>query len=101
MSRFLFGMIFTWNSEDMSLFEYKRSDSVLFNVTLFTRGTTFYSTKCATVNTLPFYWYLEGNVVGRENVPKFSAHAYKLQLKMQITQQNTSSNYVVVTQNNT
>ena len=101
MSRFLFGMIFTWNSEDMSLFECKRSDSVLFNVTLITRGTTFYSTKCATVNTLPLYWYLEGSVLGRENVPKCSAHAYKLQLTIHITQQNISSNYVVVTQNNT
>ena len=40
-SRFLFGMIFTWNWEDMSLFECKRSDSVLYNVILITRGTMF------------------------------------------------------------
>ena len=37
LSRFLFGMIFTWDWEDMSLFEYKRSDSVLFNVILTNR----------------------------------------------------------------
>ena len=30
--RFSFGMVFTWNLADMSLFEYTRSDSVLFNV---------------------------------------------------------------------
>ena len=74
-SRF-FGMIFTWNWEDMSLFECKRSDSVLYNVILITRGTIFYSTKCATVNTLPFNWYFEGSVLGGGNVPKLSAHAY-------------------------
>ena len=37
---FLFDMIFTWDWEDMSLFEYKRSDSVLFNVILITRCTS-------------------------------------------------------------
>ena len=63
-SRFLFGMIFTWIWEDMS-FECKRSDSVLYNVILITRGTIFfYSTKCATVNTLPFNWYFEGSMLG-------------------------------------
>ena len=36
-----FGIIFTWNWEDMSLFECKRSDSVLYNVILITRGTIF------------------------------------------------------------
>ena len=36
-----FGMIFTWNWEDMSLFECKLSDSVLYNIILITRGTIF------------------------------------------------------------
>ena len=64
-SLFIFGITFTWNWEDMSLFECKRSDSVLYNVILMTRGTIFfYSTKCATVNTLPFNWYFEGSVLG-------------------------------------
>ena len=45
-SRFLFGMIFTWNWEDMS-FECKRSDSVLYNVILITRGTIFFTTQNA------------------------------------------------------
>ena len=36
-----FGMIFTWNLEDMSLCECKRSDSVLYNVLLITRGIIF------------------------------------------------------------
>ena len=67
LSRFLFGMIFTWDWEDMSLFEYKRSDSVLFNVIVITGGTMlFYSTKCSTINTLPFNWYFEGSVLGEE-----------------------------------
>ena len=43
LSRFLFGMIFTWDWEDMSLFEYKRSDSVLFNVILITGGTILFT----------------------------------------------------------
>ena len=34
---FLIGMIFSWNLEDMSLFECKRSDSVSFNVILINR----------------------------------------------------------------
>ena len=38
-----FGMIFTWNWENMSLFECKRSDSVLYNVILITRGTIFFT----------------------------------------------------------
>ena len=42
-SRFLFGMIFTWNWEDMSLLECRRSDSVLYNVILITRGTIFFT----------------------------------------------------------
>ena len=62
---FLTFMIFTWNWEDMSLFECKRSDSVLYNVILIARGTIFfYSPKCASVNTLPFNWYFEGSVLG-------------------------------------
>ena len=49
----------------MSLFECKRSDSILYNVILLTRGTImFYSTICATVNTLPINWYFEGSVLG-------------------------------------
>ena len=64
----------------------KRSSSVLYNVIL-TTSYAFYSTKCVTVNTLPFNWYVEGSVMGGENVPKLSAHAYKLQLKINITQQ--------------
>ena len=65
-SRFLFGMIFTWNWEDMSLFECKRSDSVLYNVILITRGTIFFTPQNAraTVNTSPFNWYFEGSVLG-------------------------------------
>ena len=47
LSRFLFGMIFTWNWEDMSLFECKRSDSVLYNVILITRGTIFFTPQNA------------------------------------------------------
>ena len=46
-SRFLFGMIFTWNWEDMSLFKCKRSDSVLYNVILITRGTIFFTPQNA------------------------------------------------------
>ena len=43
-----FGMIFTWNWEDnMSLFECKRSDSVLYNVILITRGTIFFTPQNA------------------------------------------------------
>ena len=42
-SRFFFDMIFTWNLEDMSLFECKRSDSVLYNVILITRGPIFFT----------------------------------------------------------
>ena len=45
-SRF-FGMIFTWNWEDMSLLECKRSDSVLYNVILITRGTIFFTPQNA------------------------------------------------------
>ena len=62
-----FGMIFTWNWEDVSLFECKCSDSVLYNYVRHTnnqRHYIFYSTKCATVNTLPFNWYFEGSVMG-------------------------------------
>ena len=44
---FLFGMIFTWNWEDMSLFECKRSDSVLYNVILIIRGTIFFTPQNA------------------------------------------------------
>ena len=47
LSRFLFGMIFTWDWEDMSLFEYKRSDSVLFNVILITGGTILFTPQNA------------------------------------------------------
>ena len=43
----IFGMIFTWNWEDMSLFECKRSDSVLYNVILITRGTKFFTPQNA------------------------------------------------------
>ncbi len=43
----LFGMIFTWNWEDMSLFECKRSDSVLYNVILITRGTILFTPQNA------------------------------------------------------
>ena len=102
LSRFLFGMIFTWDWEDMSLFEYKRSHSVLFNVIIITEALyiTFYSTKFTTINTLPFNWYFEGSVLGGGNVPKLSPHAYKLQLKIK-NAANTCSNYIVVTQNNT
>ena len=46
-SSFLFGMIFTWNWEDMSLFECKRSDSVLYNFILITRGTKFFTPQNA------------------------------------------------------
>ena len=52
-SRFLFGMIFTWNWEDMSLFECnilalcKRSDSILYNVILITRGTICFTPQNA------------------------------------------------------
>ena len=46
-SRFLFGMLFTWNWEDMSLFECKHSDSVLYNVILITRGTIFFTPQNA------------------------------------------------------
>ena len=46
-SRFLFGMILTWNWEDMSLFECKRSDSVLYNVVLITRGTICFTPQNA------------------------------------------------------
>ena len=42
LSRFLFGMVFTWNSEGISLFESNRSDSVSFNVILITRGTILF-----------------------------------------------------------
>ena len=45
-SRFL-GMIFIWNWEDMSLFECKLSDSVLYNVILITRGTIFFTPQNA------------------------------------------------------
>ncbi len=48
----------------MSLFECKRSDSVLYNVILITTGTIFLLHKMATVNTLPFNWYCEGSVLG-------------------------------------
>ena len=47
LSRFLFGMIFTWDWEDMSLFEYKRIDSVLFNVILITGGTILFTPQNA------------------------------------------------------
>ena len=47
LSRFLFGMIFTCDWEDMSLFEYKHSDSVLFNVILITRCTIVFTTQNA------------------------------------------------------
>ena len=46
-SRFLFDMIFTWNWEDMSLFECKLSGSVLYNVILITRGTIFFTPQNA------------------------------------------------------
>ena len=46
-SRFLFGMIFTWNWEDMSLFKCKRSHSVLYNVILITRGTICFTPQNA------------------------------------------------------
>ena len=42
-----FGIIFTWDWEDMSLFECKRSDSVLYNVILITRGTIFFTPQNA------------------------------------------------------
>ena len=45
-SRF-FATIFTWNWEDMSLFECKSSDSVLYNVILITRGTIFFTPQNA------------------------------------------------------
>ena len=67
-SRFLFGMISTWNWEDMSLFECQRSDLVLHNVVLITRGTIFFTPQNAQLllgpNTLPFNWYFEGSVLG-------------------------------------
>ena len=44
---FLAFMIFTWNWEDMSLFECKRSDSVLYNVILIARGTIFFTPQNA------------------------------------------------------
>ena len=47
LSRFLFGMIFTWNWEDMSLFECKRCDSVLYNIILITRGTILFTPQNA------------------------------------------------------
>ena len=47
LSRFIFGVIFTWNWEDMSLSESKRSDSVLYNVILITRGTILFTQQNA------------------------------------------------------
>ena len=47
LSRFLFGMIFTWDWEDMSLFEYKCSDSVLFNIILIIGGTILFTPQKA------------------------------------------------------
>ena len=60
-SRFLFGMTFTWNWEDMSLFECKRSDSILYNFILIIRGTIFFTPQNAQLLTR---WYFEGNVLG-------------------------------------
>ena len=44
---FLTFIIFAWNWEDMSLFECKRSDSVLYNVILIARGTIFFTPQNA------------------------------------------------------
>ena len=74
-SRFLFGMIFTWNWEDMS-FECKRSDSVLYNVILITRGIIFFTPQNAQLLTrCHFNWFSKVACWGW-NVPKLSAHAY-------------------------
>ena len=43
----IFGMIFTWSWEDMSLFECKRSDWVLFNAILITRCTILFTPQNA------------------------------------------------------
>ena len=53
-----FGMIFTWDWEDMSLFEYKRNDSVLFNVILITGGTILFTPQNAQLLTR---WHLIGS----------------------------------------
>ena len=97
-SRFLFGMLFTWNWDDMSLFECKRSGSVLYYV-IHQRHYIFYSTKCATVNTLPFNWYLEVSVLGKGIC--LNCLVLLASNKYNNYAANTSSNGVVVTRNNT
>ena len=101
LSRFLFGMIYTWDWEDMSLFEYKRSDSVLFNVILITGGTILFTPQNAQLLTRCHLIGISKVALGGGNVPKLSSHTYKLQLKIKKNAANTCSNDVVVTQNNT
>ena len=82
LSRFLFGMIFTWDWEDVSLFEYKRSDSVLFNVILTTGGTILFTPQNAQLLTCCHLIGSSKVACWGRNVPKLSSHAYKLQLKI-------------------
>ena len=56
----------------------------------------FYSTNCATVNTMPFNWHFEGSVLGEGMCLNCLVSTKEKKIAA-----NTSSNDVVVTQNNT
>ena len=61
----------------MSLFECKRSDSILYNVILLTRGTICFTPQYAQLLTrCQLIGISKVACWGREYVPKLSVHAY-------------------------
>ena len=61
----------------MSLFEYKRSDSVLFNVILITVGTIVFTPQNAQLLTRCHLIGISKVVCWGRKMPKLSSHAYK------------------------
>ena len=101
LSRFLFGMIFTWDWEDMSLFEYKRSDSVLFNVILITGGTILFTPQNGQLLTRCHLIGISKVACWGRKCAYIVFSCLQASTKDKKTTANTCSNDVVVTQSNT
>ena len=96
-----FGMIFTWDWEDMSLFEYKRSDSVLFNVILITGGTILFTPQNAQLLTRCHLIGISKVACWGRKCAYIVFSCLQASTKDKKNAANTCSNDVVVTQNNT
>ena len=94
-------MIFTWNWEDMSLFECKRSDSLLYNVILITRGAIFFTPQNAQLLTRCHLIGISKVAFWGRECAQIVCSCLLASTKDRNYAANTSSNDVVVTQNNT